>query len=103
MPGKPKQNESAKHHLAPTIRGAFLRGLKLHEANTGLTFSEIMAEQMQEHGVLYVMERVSKFTERTTEAKIEHSGEVNLVNVLSNLASREHDTAVESEPGTVRH
>lgn len=93
---------AAKSHLAPTVRAAFLRALDLIEDQQGLTFSQLMAKAIEEHGVLEVLSKIGKYVERESNVsvQVEHS----LVDVLSSLDQRAgHDTSVESEPGSVRH
>lgn len=95
---------SGRHHISPTIRGAFLRALDLIEREEGKTFSELLKDEIKENGLLSVMDRVAKFTERTSEVNMNHTGEVSLVSILSSLAEGAgRDTEVEEQPGTVRH
>ena len=64
----------AKHHLAPRVRGAFLKALEIIEDDQGLTFSELMVREIETHGLLAVMEKVARYQERvgTVVGKIEH-------------------------------
>ena len=50
----------AKHDIAPVIRGAFLNALALIEKDTGKTFPEMMRDCIEDHGLLAVMDKVSK-------------------------------------------
>ena len=94
----------ARHEVAPLIRGAFIRALKIIENDTGKSFSDLMLQEIETHGLLAVMDRVGKFQERITTTNLHHSGEVGLVGILESLAAGAgHDTSVESESDSVRH
>ena len=97
--------ETVRHPVAPTLRGAFLKALELKGGKSGMTLAEIILELIETEGMLAVMDRVAKFQERVGTLDVQHSGEVtSLVSVLTGLApGTGHDTAVESEPGSVRH
>jgi len=58
----------AKHDLAPLVRTAFVRALEIKEAE-GKTFSEMMKDAIDDHGILAVLDRLSKYTVR--ESKID--------------------------------
>lgn len=58
----------AKHDLAPIVRAAFCRALEIQEEQ-GRTFSQLMSDAIDEHGILQVLDRLSKYTVR--ESKIE--------------------------------
>jgi len=101
MAGKGK---AGTHEVAPVVRGAFLRALKIIEHDKGQSFSDLMLAEIEAHGLLAVMDRVSKFQERITTTNLHHSGEVGLVGILESLAAGAgHDTSVESESDSVRH
>ncbi len=70
-----------------------------------MTLSQIMYEEIETHGLLTVMDRMGKYLERVSDVNVEHSGEVtSLVSVLTGLTQGAgHDTAMESEPGSIRH
>ncbi len=91
--------------MTPVIRTAFLRALDIMEAQQGKTLSEIMYDQITEHGLLTVMDKMGKYLERVSDVNVEHSGEVtSLVSVLTGIAEgARHDSAVEGEPGQLRH
>ena len=81
-----------------------MRALELREARTGMTFSEMLDAEIDNSGLLPVMDRVAKFVERVNTTNLHHSGEVGLVGILESLAqSTGHHTDVESEPDSVRH
>ena len=96
---------SARAHVTPVIRTAFLNALDIMQDRKGMTLSEIMYDQICEHGLLTVMDKMGKYLERVADVNVEHSGEVtSLVSVLTGLTQGAgHDPAVESEPGSVRH
>ena len=77
MPGK---EGGVKHPLAPTIRGAFLKAVDIVADKRNKTFSELMAAEIEEHGLLVVMEKVAKYQERigtlntNVTATHEHTG-----------------------------
>ena len=104
MANKQATGAVTKHPVAPTVRGSFIKALGIIGDREGKTLPEMMADLIEQEGLLAVMDRVAKFQERTSTTNINHSGEVNLVNVLSSLAaSTEHDTTVDHEPGSIRH
>jgi len=53
------------HPISPRIRGAFLKALKEKSRRDGKTFSQLMLDEIDEHGLLLVMEKVGKFAERS--------------------------------------
>ena len=63
-----------RHPVAGTIRGAFLRALGDIENDTGMTFSQLMRREIEEHGLLTVMSHVGKFQEREAHVtgSVEH-------------------------------
>ena len=98
--------QRAKHPVAPTIRGAFLRALDIIEEEEGLTFSQLIHREIKEHGILVVMDKVARYTERTSDVNLSHSGET-LVDILTGIAEAERaataDSSVEAETEPVRH
>lgn len=64
----------AKHDVAPVIRGAFLRALELTEAESGKTFSELVADAIRSEGLLPVLDRISKFTVREAKNDLTSGG-----------------------------
>ena len=84
---------SLKHPVAPTIRGAFLKGVGIVADKRNLTFSELMAEEIEEHGLLQVLQTVSKFQERVgtintnVTATHQHSGIPDTAGFLAEVIS----------------
>lgn len=58
----------AKNDLAPLVRTAFVRALEIKESE-GKTFSQMMKDAIDDHGILAVLDRLSKYTVR--ESKVE--------------------------------
>lgn len=97
-------NKVAKHPVAPTLRGAFLKALDIKGKESGKTLPEIMYELIESEGMLAVMDRVAKFQERVSAVDHNVTGEVSLVDVLTNLGERDRrSTEVEERPDSVRH
>jgi len=65
-----------KHPVAPTIRGAFLRALDIIKDKRDKTFSQLLADEIEVHGLLVVMERVGRFQERVSANTVTHDGTV---------------------------
>ena len=83
----------AKHPVAPTIRGAFLRAIERKENRDRVTFSEMMLEEIDEKGLLTVMDKVARFVERTSDVTV-NTEEETLADILTGLnAAREPKTA----------
>ena len=61
-----------KHDIAPLVRTAFVNALGLIEKDTGKTFPEMMRDCIEKHGLLAVLDRLSKYTVRE-----KHSTRVN--------------------------
>ena len=96
-----KKVGDTRRHISPIVRAAFLNALDFIEDNRGKTFSQLIVEAIDEHGLMFVMDRVAKYAERTGELKVEHTGE-SLVGILERIG-RQHHTEVEAEPQPVRH
>ncbi len=64
----------AKHDLAPLVRTAFVNAIDLIERDTGKTFSQMMQDAIEEHGILPVLDRLSKYTvrEQAVTGNIKH-------------------------------
>lgn len=62
-----------KHDIAPVIRASFIEGLRKVQQRTGKTFSDIMADLIEEDPI-EVLKAVSKFTVR--EKTVDVSGKV---------------------------
>lgn len=91
----------AKHDVAPTIRGAFMKAIGIIEKDKGLTLPQMMAKAIESDGLLAVLDRLSKFTVR--ESKFE--GDLN-VSSLADLVRAAHDpdaAGVVEESDTLRH
>ena len=93
MGAKPRAN------ITPEIRGAWVRAAKIVEQR-GKGLSELIADAM-EKDVISTLRAISAFLPR--ETKVEHTGDVNLVSILTSLNTAEHNTGVESQPDEVRH
>ena len=96
----------AKHHVAPVVRAAFLRAIERKEEPDDITFSEMLVGEIEQHGLLAVMDKVARYTERTSDVNVSHSGET-LVSILTGIAKAERaaaaDSSVEAETEPVRH
>ena len=57
MAGRPKGSGD----ISPRIRGAFIRGLLIHEQKTGKGLSELFAEAIEEQGILTVTDALAKY------------------------------------------
>jgi len=77
----------AKHDIAPTIRGAFLKGLGIVETRTKKTFSDLMADWIEADGLGPVLQAVSKYTVRE-----QHSSKD--VNLNGNVTHNHLTTAI---------
>jgi len=97
------KGQAIKHPIAPRLRGAFLDALDIKGKREGKSLAEIVDALIEKEGLLAVMDRVSKFQERTSTVDMNHTGDLGLVDVLSALSGRVSDTEVESESGSVRH
>ena len=53
-----------KHDIAPLVRTAFVNALVLIEKDTGKTLPEMMRDCIEQHGLLAVLDRLSKYTVR---------------------------------------
>ncbi len=93
---------SAKHQLAPVVRGAFVRALDIIQDKKGKTLPELMYEAINEHGILMVMKSIAPYIERETKVDLTSNG-VSLIEVLSTISGARHDPPVESEPESIRH
>lgn len=102
----PKQPGQAKHKIAPVIRAAFLRGLDIIEQKRGMTFSQLMAEEIEKAGLLVVLDKVGRYVEKEASVDVTTNGE-SLVDVLGSLNTAiqraRDDLTVEEEPGPLRH
>lgn len=69
-------SRKAKHDIAPAMRAAFLEAIEKLKIKKGKTFSEIMADWLDEDPIA-MMNAISKFTVRenhnTGSVTIEHS------------------------------
>lgn len=94
----------AKSHIAPSVRAAFLGALGILEGE-GKTLKQMLADEIKTSGLLAVMDKVSKFQERTGEMNVNHSGEIGLAGILGALAGigQASGPEVESEPDQLRH
>ena len=72
----------AKHDIAPVIRGAFLNALALIEKDTGKTFPEMMRDCIEDHGLLAVMDKVSKYTVREKNTTLETKPTIESVSAI---------------------
>ena len=98
-----KTFNSGRSHVTPVVRTAFLRALDLKTKRDGLTFSEMLLAEIDTYGLMPVLDKIAKFTERTSDVNVNHSGD-SLVSILTSLAaSAVNDTGVESKPDEVRH
>ena len=63
-----------KHDLAPLVRTAFVNALGLIERDTGKTLPEMMRDCIEQHGLLAVLDKLSKYTVKekhtTNETKL---------------------------------
>lgn len=67
-------SRKGKHDIAPLVRAAFVRGFEKYCRKKGMTYSDAMQALIEEQGLGYVLDRVSRFTvrENTVQGKIEH-------------------------------
>jgi hypothetical protein len=64
--------QRAKHDIAPMVRGAFLRALEIQD-KSGRPFPVLLSEAIDEHGILAVLDKVSKFTVKEKHTKHDHT------------------------------
>ena len=57
MAGRPKGSSD----ISPRIRGAFIRGLLIHEKKTGKGLSELFADAIEKQGILTVTDSIAKY------------------------------------------
>ena len=62
--------------LAPEIRGAFRRAILLHEQKTGKSFSELILEEINQHGLLAVMKVMQAFDIKEISADITETKQI---------------------------
>ena len=64
----------AKHDIAPAIRAAFLKGFEKYCRSKGMTYSDAMKEMIEQEGLGFALDRVSKFAvrENTVKGTVEH-------------------------------
>ena len=53
-----------KHDIAPLVRTAFVNALVLIEKDTGKTLPDMMRDCIEQHGLLAVLDKLSKYTVR---------------------------------------
>ena len=92
-----------QYHLGPKIRAAFCRSLEILEDRTHMTLPEIMYNEIAEHGLLHVMDKVAKYMEKTSEVSVT-AGD-SLLGVLTTIAdeSSRLNSELEDESNEVRH
>lgn len=74
-------SRQAKHDIAPMIRNSFFKGLKKYCRKHGKTFSDAFSDMIEEQGLGYTLDKISKFT--VTENKV--SGQITHEHTLDNV------------------
>lgn len=86
----------AKSDIAPVLRTAFLAALDIVKDKRGLTLPELMADLIEQEGLLAVMDRMSKFAikEKNVNTSVDVSGRITHVGLsrtdelLAEIAAR---------------
>lgn len=66
MAGRPK----GRNDIASQIRGAFMRGLMISEEKTNKSLSELIADAIENEGILKVMDAISKYCPREMSLEV---------------------------------
>lgn len=78
-----------KHPVAPLVRGAFIAALGIVGDRRRQTLPEMVAEEIENKGLLTVLQAISPFTEKESNVAVEVSN-YSLVDLLTGLNEREH-------------
>ena len=57
--------------IAPQIRGAFMRAMKIMEEDQGKPLSTMITDAIEEHGILKVLDTMAKFNPKEVNATVE--------------------------------
>ena len=84
-------SKAVRHPVAPLVRGAFIQALRIVGDRRRQTLPEMVAQEIEEKGLVIVLQAISRFAEKESNVAVEVSN-TSLVDILKGLNEATEET-----------